>query len=209
MEFGILQQIRLILRLLNPDIPLSGETEPQVPDDPVFASGDNSVCSGSTGAYRISEANGATDYDWWVATDAAGNNRVTDSNIASLTKNTNNLGASVNWGNGAAGKTYYVCVQAKNDAGTSGVVSYPVSVGNKPTLNLTANGGTEALGGAYCGGTTMNLKAASSAENGVTYTWKLNGQPITGSSYQLSNYALPNESGTLTFSVEASRRFWL
>ncbi len=189
----------------NPDIPLSGETEPQVPDDPVFASGDNSVCSGSTGAYRISEANGATDYDWWVATDAAGNNRVTDSNIASLTKNTNNLGASVNWGNGAAGKTYYVCVQAKNDAGTSGVVSYPVSVGNKPTLNLTANGGTEALGGAYCGGTTMNLKAASSAENGVTYTWKLNGQPITGSSYQLSNYALPNESGTLTFSVEASR----
>ena len=181
----------------DPNIPLAPEAESTVPEDPVFASGDSPRCPGNTGNYvLIGASKNATSYDWWVATDAEGNNKVTDEvNIAQVTPAADGLGVAVDWKTGAAGNTYYVCVQAKNDKDeTSGIISWPVVVSPLPevTLAMTVNGQPVVSGESVCGNLPIVLSLAKT-ESGVTYTWTGDGVSGNGTS---KNFTLSNPTNT-------------
>lgn len=173
----------------NIDIPLVPEAESTDPANPVFAGWTSPVCPGTSGTYTIGAADRATGYDWWIATSDGGSD-ISNTNIAEVTPANDGLSVSVAWKEAAAGKNYFVCVQAKNDAGKkSAVVSYPVTVSDVPTVELLATSGGTAVtaGGALCGKSPVKL-AVKTPQNGVTYTWAGGelGSGVTGNSKDIT-----------------------
>jgi len=142
------------------------------PATPGSISGSSSVCSGASSIYSVPSVMGAATYTWTLPAGWSGSS--TSTSITAI-----------------AGNTGTITLTASNGCGTTGAVSFPVTVNSIPATPGTITGNVNVCQGSSSGYSITSVPGATS------YIWTL---PVgwSGASTTTSITGTVNSSGTIT-----------
>ncbi len=142
------------------------------PSTPGSISGSSSLCAGSSSSYSVTAVAGATTYNWTLPAGWSG-----------ASANTSITGTS--------GSSGTITLSASNGCGSSGIVSFPVTVLTIPSTPGTISGNANVCLG------SSSAYSVSSVPGATSYVWTL---PVgwTGSSTTATINGTVNSSGTVT-----------
>jgi hypothetical protein len=142
------------------------------PSNPGSISGSSSVCAGSSSTYSVTAVAGAATYNWTLP---AGWSGVSTNSFITAT----------------AGSSGTITLSASNGCGTTGIVSFPITVLTIPSTPGTISGNAN-----VCMGSSSTY-SVSSVPGATSYVWAL---PVgwTGASTTSYINGTVNSSGTIT-----------